>query len=87
MSSSANLPDRLLLWVDSVGGYLVCTADEVVLGQPVAEGGPDIAIMADLSRRHAVIRRQGGNYSIEAVRRVCVNGQPVTASAPSGMEA
>src|SRR5215467_12503460 len=29
-------PDRLLLWVDAVGSYLVCMGDEVALGQPAA---------------------------------------------------
>ncbi len=31
---------RFLLWIDGVGGYLVCEGDEVVIGQPAA-GRPD----------------------------------------------
>jgi hypothetical protein len=27
--------DRFMLWIDEVGGYLVCTSDEVVIGQPL----------------------------------------------------
>lgn len=67
--------DRFLLWIDAVGGYWVCMADEVVLGQPV--GGVDIPILGDLSKRHARIRRDGEGYVIEAIRPVRVNGQPV----------
>jgi hypothetical protein len=60
-------PNRALLWVDAVGGFLVCLDDAIVLGQP--SGGDNIAlpILADLSRRHAVIRRDAGAYVLEPV--------------------
>jgi hypothetical protein len=80
--SSALLPERLLLWVDGVGGYLICLQDEIVLGQPSAEANPDVPILGDLSRRHAVIRREGEGYAIEAIRRVRVEGRDVNKSAP-----
>ena len=32
------------------------------------EGSPDVPILADLSRRHAVVRRDAEGYVIEPVR-------------------
>ena len=69
--------DRFLLWVDGVGGYLVCTRDEVTLGQPVAESQTDIPILGDLSRRHAKIRRDGEAYLIEPRRPVRLDGRTI----------
>ena len=68
---------RFLLWVDGVGGYLVCTGDEVLLGQPVEEGHVDIPILGDVSRRHAKIRRDGESYLIEPLRGVRLDGRPI----------
>jgi FHA domain len=66
---------RFLLWVDSVGGYLVCTGNEVVLGQPVPGSQIDVPIRGDLSRRHAVVRRDGEGYLLEPVREAAINGK------------
>jgi hypothetical protein len=68
---------RLVAWIDAVGGYLVCLGDEIVLGQPCADGGVDVPILADLSRRHAVIRRQGESYVLTPIHRVAVDGRQV----------
>lgn len=77
---------RFWLWVDGVGGYLVCEADAVVIGQPVHDASVDIPILADLSRRHAVIRRQGEAYLLEALRAVKLNGRAVEHPAPLGLD-
>jgi hypothetical protein len=69
--------DRFLLWVDGVGGYLVCTRDEVTLGQPVPEAQVDVPVLGDLSRRHAKIRRDGEAYLIEPRRPVRLDGRPI----------
>ncbi|MGO9114209.1 MAG: FHA domain-containing protein [Thermoguttaceae bacterium] len=69
--------DRFMLWVDAVGGYWVCLADELIVGQPGASGGADIPILADISARHARIRRDGEAYLIDAFREVRVGGRPV----------
>ncbi|MGE0761580.1 MAG: FHA domain-containing protein, partial [Pirellulaceae bacterium] len=66
---------RFLLWVDGVGGYLVCLGDEVALGQQVPGNDVDVPILGDLSRRHARIRRSGEGYVIEAAQPLRVNGQ------------
>jgi tetratricopeptide (TPR) repeat protein len=70
------------LWVDGVGGYLVCLGDEVVIGQASPENvtGPsrvDVAIRGDLYRRHAVIHRRGETYTIEPLGPVRVGGRRI----------
>ncbi len=69
---------RFLLWVDAVGGYLVCLADEIWLGQ--AGAGNDIAvpILAELSRKHAKLRRVEGGYVLEGVHPVSMDGKLLT---------
>ena len=73
--SSKQETDRFLLWIDSVGGFWVCTKEEVTLGQPGCGREVDVAILGDLSRRHARIRRDGEGYLVEAVREVRVDGR------------
>jgi len=77
-----DIPQRFFLWIDAVGGYLVCCHDTIVIGQPDQSGRVDVPILGDLSRRHAVIRRVGEGYLLEPLRKVRVNGQE-TGSATS----
>jgi hypothetical protein len=84
---------RFILWVDSVGGFLVCMADRVTLGQslPSSLAGPDdadaksndrieVPILGDLSRRHAVIRRDAEGYWVEPLRETRLDGRGVAAA-------
>jgi hypothetical protein len=71
-------PQRALLWVDEVGGFLVCLDDQIVLGQPSQAGSIALPILADLSRRHAVIRREAGAYVLEPLQSVRVDGREIT---------
>ncbi|MCG8448192.1 MAG: hypothetical protein MI725_01255 [Pirellulales bacterium] len=66
---------RMLVWIDGVGGYLVCLGDEVMLGQPAGSSGAEIPILADLSRRHATIHREGGSYVLTPIHQVRMAGQ------------
>ena len=68
---------RFVAWIDGVGGYLVCLGQEVVLGQPSPTHEVDIPVLADLSRRHAVIRRDGESYVLTPIHTTAVNGQPL----------
>lgn len=70
--------ERHMLWVDAVGGYMVCVDDVIVLGQPAGSSQPSVPIQADLSRRHAVLRREGGNYVLEPLGRVKLDGRELT---------
>src|SRR5262245_50533087 len=62
------------LWIDGVGGYLLCLSHRVTLGQAVMETPVDIALIADVSRHHATIQRDPEGYFLEALRKVQVNG-------------
>jgi tetratricopeptide (TPR) repeat protein len=68
---------RFLLWIDGIGGYLVCLDNRVTLGQATPDTYVDIPLFADVSRIHAVISRDTEGYLLEAMRPLQVNGQPV----------
>jgi len=67
---------QYLLWVDGVGGYLVCLGHRVTLGQANPTAPVDVALLADVSRHHATVQRDTEGYFLEAVRKVKLNGQP-----------
>jgi hypothetical protein len=68
---------RFLLWIDGVGGYLVCLANRVTLGQALPDALVDVPIFADVSRLHATLTRDTEGYLLEGSRPIQVNGQPV----------
>ncbi len=69
---------RFLLWIDGVGGYLVCLGDRLTLGQAVLDARADVPLVADVSRLHATLTRDGEGYLFESQRGASVNGQPAT---------
>jgi hypothetical protein len=73
---------RFLLWVDAVGGYLVCMDDQVVLGRAGTDSSADVPLMGDLSRHHATLVRDGDSYVLRASQPTFINGQAVEAAAP-----
>jgi tetratricopeptide (TPR) repeat protein len=68
------LPKRFLLWVDGIGGYLVCLSQRVSFGQATAEAPVDVPLFADVSRAHAEVIRDGEGYLIESNRGIRLNG-------------
>lgn len=78
MANSSKPGKRMLVWIDGVGAYLICFADEVSLGQPSGANGVDIPILADLSRRHATIQRQEGNYVLAPIHQASLDGKEIT---------
>ena len=71
---------RFLLWVDAVGGYLICLNDQVVLGRAGPDSHADVPLMGDLSRGHATLARDGEGYLLRARHPTFLNNQPVTAA-------
>ncbi len=71
-------PQRALLWIDAVGGFLVCMDDCVVLGQPSPGHSAAVPILADLSRRHVEIRRDAGASVLEPLQETRVDGREIT---------
>jgi hypothetical protein len=66
---------RFLLWIDAVGGYLVCTGDRVRIGQQVPGSEMELPLVADIARHHATLRRDGESYLLEPVREVAIAGR------------
>ncbi|MBX7167536.1 MAG: hypothetical protein K1X74_14495 [Pirellulales bacterium] len=73
---------RFVLWIDAVGGYLVCQGDRIVIGQPDRDAGVDVGILGDLSRQHAIVERIGEGYVLHPLRAVKIDSQPVTQPTP-----
>jgi len=67
---------RFLLWIDGVGGYLVCLSNRVTLGQATPDAYVDIPLFADVSRMHAALTRDVEGYLLEATRPLLVNSRP-----------
>jgi hypothetical protein len=63
--------------VDGIGGFLVIHGEEIVIGQPAGQTNLDLPIQADISRRHAVIRRDGGAYVLDAVQETHLDGRRI----------
>lgn len=72
------LPPRFFLWIDGVGGYLVCLGNRLTFGQALPEARVDVPLVADVSRLHATLTRDSEGYVLEAVRPIQVNGNLVT---------
>ena len=72
-----SVSNRFLLWIDAVGGYLVCGGDRVRIGQMTPGNDVEVPIFADLARHHATLRRDGESYLVEPVREVSVNGRAI----------
>ena len=71
-------PLRFQLWIDGVGGYLVCLGDTVRLGQAVPENDVEVPLLADVSRHHATIARDPEGYVVHPMRLVKVGGRVIT---------
>jgi tetratricopeptide (TPR) repeat protein len=71
-------PGRFLLWIDGVGGYLICLGSRIGLGQASADGHVEIPFVADVSRIHATLMRDAEGYVLEGSRSIQVNGQTTT---------
>ncbi|MBY0227921.1 MAG: FHA domain-containing protein [Gemmataceae bacterium] len=65
---------RFLLWIDGVGGYLVCLGSRLTFGQARPDARVDVPLLADVARLHATLGRDQEGYVVEAVRPLQVNG-------------
>lgn len=69
---------RYMLWIDGVGSYLLCLSDRVTIGGPcLHDESADIALLANLSRKHVTIVRDGEGYYLEAHASTRVAGRSV----------
>jgi hypothetical protein len=75
---NGSAPTRYFLWIDGVGGYLICLGGRLTFGQAFLDRHIDVPLVADVSRLHATLSRDSEGYVLEAVRPVQVNGQSTT---------
>ncbi len=68
---------RFLLWVDGVGGFLVCPMAECRLGQAVPGNVVEVPLLADVSRSHAAIVRDGEGYLLRPQGDTTLHGATI----------
>ncbi len=73
----AEAAPRYWLWIDGVGGYLLCLGNRVTFGSASPDNYVDVPFYADLSRQHAVLTRDSEGYFLEALKAAQVNGKEV----------
>lgn len=78
---------RFVIWIDAVGGFLVCVGDEVTFGQAVAEARVDVPLVADVARHHATIRRDAEGYVLDPSGKTWLDDRPLASAAPLGESA
>lgn len=66
--------NKFLLWVDGVGGYLVCGSRVNSLGQAIDGAKVDIGIQGNLRSHHANLERVEGGHLFEPIGNVSIDG-------------
>ena len=66
-----------LIWVDGVGGYLVCTKPVNFIGQAIEGSSVSIPLQADVRQRHARVEAVAGQHLIQPLGDVAVDGREV----------
>ncbi len=70
-----------MLWIDGVGAWQLCVGDSFIVGAPSFEQqSADIALLANVSRHHATLRRMGEEWRLEAHHKTSVSGKEVADS-------
>lgn len=69
--------NRFVLWVDGVGGFLVCQSESVEIGQARPGNRVAVPIMADLAGKHARIERDVEGYWIDPLQTTQINGRAI----------
>jgi len=64
-----------MLWIDGVGGFLVCVGDRATVGQALGDRRVAIPISGDLRRQHARIERHDEAYVIEPLAETWLDDQ------------
>lgn len=75
--------DSYVLWIDGAGAHGLYLGEAVSLGGPAGDGeAADVALLANLSRRHAVVRRTGERYVLEPFGPTKLHGRLLEGPAP-----
>jgi len=70
--------ERFMIWVDGVGGYLVCADPLNSVGQSTQNNDVSIPICGDIHQLHARIESSESGHLIHPVGPVSISGQPIT---------
>lgn len=68
---------RRILWIDGVGGYLLVERDELLIGQAVSGSPADVRIVGDLSRQACAVKRTAGDYLLQPLQAMRLDGKVV----------
>lgn len=80
---SESLPQRVRLWIDGVGSWLVFLQDSVSIGGRRSDGETaDLCLQSDLARRQAEIVRRGEAWWLNPLGVAGVNGKPMSEPVP-----
>ena len=71
---SAKRESSFQIWIDGVGGYLVCPNKSVWIGQAIPQAGIEIPLQGDLRRRHACIELHRGEHLISPAGNLKIDG-------------
>ena len=69
--------DRFQLWIDGVGGFLVCRSPQIRIGQAVPGTNLELPLVADVSRHHATISRDAEGYVLNPHRTVQIGAREI----------
>lgn len=70
------------IWVDGVGGFLVCPGPSVTAGSFVDQPGVEIPLQADLRRRHLRLELREDRFWATPLGPTQLNGQRLTQPSP-----
>ena len=68
---------RFMIWVDGVGGFLVCADSTNSIGQATEQNDVSIPILGDIQQVHARIQSDDTGHLLHPVGPVSVDQQPV----------
>jgi len=70
--------ESFLMWVDGVGGFLVCAGQVNTIGQAIPQANISIPVQGDLRRRHVRIETVAGQHLIHPLGPVAIDGVEIT---------
>ncbi|MDG1893921.1 MAG: FHA domain-containing protein [Fuerstiella sp.] len=69
---------KYMLWIDGVGAWQLCVGQSFIIGAPSFEKqSADIALLANISRMHASIERNGEEWRLTAHQPTTVSGRTI----------
>lgn len=70
-----NSEQTFMMWIDGVGGYLVCPAARNTIGQAITQSNIQIPILGDLQRRHCRIETVERSHLLQPLGNLTVDGK------------